>query len=220
MLIGFIMKILMWAGILSVFLVLFIIVIYRPWAINWGATEIEIKRAMPGDKIVANPTFNATRAVTIQAQPEEIWPWIVQIGYQRAGFYSYDRLDNDGIPSSKKIIPEYQSLKIGDKIPVSASTYTEVIDLNPNQSMVLQFQNCGVWTNSTWAWELYKESPECTRLLTRLRVPANNIIFKTALELIEIFMMRKCMLGVKQRAERLATSDEHLISNKGWISSK
>ena len=74
--------------------------VYRPWARTWGTTEEEVLRAMPGDQIVPQPTFEATRAVTIDASPEQIWPWIIQIGYRRAGFCSYDRLDNDGIASA------------------------------------------------------------------------------------------------------------------------
>jgi len=96
--------------------------VYRPWQARWGATSEEVNREMVGDEIVENPTFNATRAVTINAPAKEIWPWIVQIGYLRAGFYSYDRLDNDGIPSAEKLIPEFQNLKAGDVIPLDAET--------------------------------------------------------------------------------------------------
>ncbi|UCC43607.1 MAG: hypothetical protein JSU65_10765, partial [Candidatus Zixiibacteriota bacterium] len=72
---------------------------------------------MAGDELHENPNFNATRAVTINAPPEEIWPWIVQIGYGRAGFYNFDQLDNGGVPSAWRIIPEHQNLKVGDFIP-------------------------------------------------------------------------------------------------------
>ena len=74
--------------------------VIRPWQLRWGATNEEVARAMPGDDVVKRPTFNATRAVTIQARPEEIWPWLVQIGVTRAGWYSYDWLDNLGKPSA------------------------------------------------------------------------------------------------------------------------
>src|SRR5829696_6626118 len=82
----------------------------RPWQLRWGAT---------GDEIVAHPTFNATRALTIEARPEEVWPWIVQIGMTRAGWYSYDLLDNLGRPSARRILPQFQNPKIGDVIPMS-----------------------------------------------------------------------------------------------------
>jgi hypothetical protein len=62
----------------------------RPWQLRWGATDEEVARAMPGDDVVQRATFNATRGVTIQARPEQIWPWLVQMGFNRAGYYSYD----------------------------------------------------------------------------------------------------------------------------------
>ena len=62
--------------------------VYQPWALNWGASTEEISFAMPGDSIISNPTFNATRAVTIDATPEEIWPWIIQMGYRRVADYT------------------------------------------------------------------------------------------------------------------------------------
>jgi hypothetical protein len=87
--------------------------VYRPWQVRWGATDEEVNRSMVGDDIVQNPNFNATRAVTIDAPPEDIWPWITQIGYKKAGFYSHDWLDNDRIPSANKIIPEFPDPKGG-----------------------------------------------------------------------------------------------------------
>ena len=65
--------------------------VIRPWQLRWGATDDELRRAMPGDELVARPTFNATRAVTVQAPASMIWPWIVQIGFGKAGWYSYNR---------------------------------------------------------------------------------------------------------------------------------
>jgi len=91
----------------------------RPWQLRWGATDEELKRPMPGDEIVTRPTFNATRAVTIWARPEEVWPWIVQMGVTRAGWYSYDLLDNLGRPSARRILSQLQNPKIGDVIPMS-----------------------------------------------------------------------------------------------------
>jgi hypothetical protein len=93
---------------------------------------------MPGDEIVKRPTFNATRTVTIQAQPEQIWPWLVQIGHKRAGWYSYDWVDNLGRPSAEHIIPNLQNLKVGDLIPISPDGKMGfwVKALEPNQWML------------------------------------------------------------------------------------
>jgi hypothetical protein len=176
--------------------------VYRPWALGWGSTEEEIARAMPGDEVLGNPAFNATRAVTIEATPEEIWPWIVQIGYRRAGFYSYDALDNDGIPSSDVILPEFQTLRVGDTIPLSRNAHVRVTELEKPTSMVLVFEVSGTWSNATWVWGLYPETASRTRLITRLRVNPTNVRSRLLLDLGEIIMMRKCMLGIKRRAEK------------------
>lgn len=179
---------------------------YRPWALHWGATDEEIARAMPGDDVVAAPTFNATRAVTIDAPPEAIWPWIIQIGYRRAGFYSYDRLDNDGIPSAERILPEYQDLKVGDEVPLSRNSRMKVVVLEPPRAMVWDYPG----DRFSWAWGLYPEGEGRTRLVTRLhmkyvwRVPL--ILGYFMIDVGDFIMMRKCMLGIKRRAEAAATA--------------
>jgi hypothetical protein len=178
--------------------------LYRPWALTWGSTSEEIARPMPGDEVLERPAFNATRAVTIEATPEEIWPWIVQIGYRRAGFYSYDLLDNDGIASSERILTEYQDLDVGDLIPLSNTTNVRVAELEPHRLLVLVFEVEGTWSNATWVWGLYPEDAFQTRLVTRLRADARGIAPRLFLDLGEIIMMRKCMLGIKRRAERKA----------------
>ena len=73
----------------------------RPRAFSWGATGEEAGRPMAGDELCPRPQLNATRAVTIAARPEDIWPWLVQWGWNRAGFYSNDLLDNLGRPSAR-----------------------------------------------------------------------------------------------------------------------
>jgi len=181
--------------------------IYRPWALTWGSTNEEIARPMPGDEVLELPTFNATRAVTIAATPEEIWPWIVQIGYRRAGFYSYDLLDNDGIPSAERILPEYQNLKVNELIPLTETANVRVTELDSQNFMVLVFEVEGTWSNATWVWGLYPEDASHTRLVTRLRADARGVRSRIFLDLGEIIMMRKCMLGIKRRAERGQTID-------------
>jgi hypothetical protein len=110
----------------------------RPWQLRWGATGEEVASAMPGDDVVQHPTFDATRAVTIQARPEQIWPWLVQMGLTRAGWYSYDWLDNLGRPSAQHIIPELQHVAVGDVIPMSpdGKQGMRVKALEPNQWML------------------------------------------------------------------------------------
>jgi len=176
-------------------------VVYRPWALNWGASREEVARVMPGDLIVSYPTFVATRAVTIDAAPAEIWPWIVQMGFGKAGFYSYDRLDNDGIPSADYIISEYQRLEIGDSVPLTARASMTVTIMELESSMLWEYPDGDIKTVFTWVWGLYPLDARRTRLVTRLRYRPEDVRSWVMLNLFEIVMMRKCMLGIKHRAE-------------------
>jgi len=178
--------------------VAFFYLVYRPWQLSWGATADEVARPMAGDGLVTSPTFNATRAVTINAPAEHIWPWIVQIGYKRAGFYSWDILDNDGIPSAERILPEYQNLEIGDPVPLDEEIDAVVVDMEPNEWLLLVFQSD---STVTWAWALYKIDADRTRLVTRLRWRASSVVSQFVLDAFEIIMMRKHLLGIKRRAE-------------------
>jgi hypothetical protein len=176
----------------------------RPWQLRWGATDEEVARAMPGDEVVKTPTFNATRGVTINAPPEEIFPWLVQIGVTRAGWYSYDLLDNLGKPSAQRIIPELQHVAVGDVIPMSpdGKQGLRVKDFAANQWM-LWWDNKG---DSTWYWGLSRLDESQTRLITRVRMRYHwlspMIVTELLVEFTDIVMMRKCMLGIKRRAEQ------------------
>ena len=138
--------------------------VLRPRVLRWGATDQDLERPMPGDEIVASPHFNATRAITINATPEDIWPWLMQMGFGRAGWYSYDLLDNLGRPSSRSIIPQLQSMKVGDRIPMSRWSYLTVKGFESNQWLLWQYQGGG-----TWAWGLYPLDGQRTRLVSRMR---------------------------------------------------
>jgi hypothetical protein len=179
----------------------------RPRVFSWGATRDEATRPMAGDGVCQRPQLNATRAVTIAARPEEVWPWLVQWGWNRAGFYSYDLLDNLGRPSAEEILPQFQQLAVGDWVPMSGKTtpYTafRVTRLEPNKMML--------WEKGggTWLWLLEPAGTGHTRLITRMRgrYRWTRPTILTELILMEIgdpIMMRKCLLGIKRRAERLA----------------
>src|SRR5687768_3821664 len=91
----------------------------RRWMSRWGATASDLKRVMAGDALLPDPMYSGTMAVTINALPEHIWPWLVQIGYRRGGLYSYDWLDRLfgylDRPSAERILPEWQHLAVGDE---------------------------------------------------------------------------------------------------------
>ena len=178
----------------------------RPWQLRWGATDEEVARSMPGDDVVKHPTFNATRGVTINARPKDIFPWLAQIGIKRAGWYSYDWIDNLGKPSAQRIIPELQRLEVGDLIPMSPNGKMGlwVKDLELNR-WLLWWDKKG---NTTWYWGLYPLDESHTRLITRVRMRYHwlspSIFFCLLLDVGDIVMMRQCMLGVKRRAEVIA----------------
>lgn len=176
----------------------------RPWQLTWGATAEEVGRALPGDDLVPRPMFDATRAITINAPPERVWPWLVQVGVTRAGWYSYDLLDNLGRASAHHIIPELQHLEPGDVVPMSPDGRQgiEVLTVEAPTSMV--------WSSpreTSWTWQLDPLPHGSTRLITRIRsrmrATPRSIAFYVVVELADIWMIRKMLLNVRERAERL-----------------
>ena len=118
----------------------------RPWHLRWGATDKEVQRPMPGDDQVPHPFVTATRAVTIDAPPEQVWPWLVQMGYRRAGWYAFERFDNDNIPSAEEIIPALQHLDIGQVIGEEGFA---VQAIEPNRLLLLAFH----YPKTEWVWK-------------------------------------------------------------------
>jgi hypothetical protein len=175
----------------------------RPRHIRWGATDEEVERPMPGDEVVERPTFVATRAVTIEATSEEVWPWLVQIGSGRAGFYSYDWIDNAGRPNAREIIPELQHVDVGDLVGMLPGTEVGmwVKGFEANRCMLWWDRN----GDATWAWGLCPQGERHTRLISRLCVryawTSPMIIYYLIQDVGEIVVMRKCMVGIKERAE-------------------
>lgn len=138
----------------------------RPWQLTWGATPQEVARLLPGDELVTRPTFNATRAITIAATPEQIWPWLVQVGANpgRLVFLRHPR--QLGRTSAHQIIPNVQNLEVGDVIPMSpdGKQGMRVHALDPPHSMIW-----GTPGDTTWTWQLDANSDGSTRLITRVR---------------------------------------------------
>jgi hypothetical protein len=189
--------------------------LFRRWHMRWGATDAEVAAPMPGDDIVPRAQFNATRAITIQAPPEVVWPWIAQLGYGRGGFYTYDLVDNAGERSADRIVEEYQDIKVGDQIPMFHESHGLAIayrvdSLQTNESMTWVHQpHEGERPDSTWSWRLTRLSAGRTRLVTRMkqdyrwetpRLAAFNLIL---MEFGDFAMERRMLKGIKTRAERL-----------------
>ncbi|MGY1703295.1 hypothetical protein ACI79C_01880 [Geodermatophilus sp. SYSU D00697] len=173
----------------------------RPWHRRWGATRAEVAAPMPGDEVFPRAQLRATRAITIAARPGEVWPWLVQVGCLRAGWYADDLLDNLGRPSARRIVPELQDLAVGSWLPMAprpTAGTSFVIDSFQTPEWML-------WRtpSSTWAWRLLPLPGGRTRLVARLRFaydwrhPAGIVL----LELGDWPMMRRMLRGIRERAE-------------------
>jgi hypothetical protein len=179
----------------------------RRWHQRWGATDPEIAAQMPGDNLLKSAAFQATRAITISATPPEVFPWLLQVGFGRAGFYSYDLLDNLGRPSAREILPQFQSARVGD---VAAPMAKPSNEKNSFRISLLDPPTSLVWSkrDSTWAWCLTPTEDNSTRLVTRLRARYELTPFLPVtlllMELGDYPMMRKMLLGLRQRAEATA----------------
>jgi proline iminopeptidase len=112
----------------------------RPWILRWGASDEEVKRPYPGADLIPGGQRGATMAMTIDAPPSQVWPWLVQMGCDRAGWYSWDRLDNGGAPSTQRIHPEWQNLAVGDHLASTPSgrVWFEVAALDPERFLGLR----------------------------------------------------------------------------------
>jgi hypothetical protein len=133
--------------------------LYRHWHIRWGATDAEVRAAMAGDRIVPAAPFSATRAITIAALPGRVWPWIVQMGYGRAGFYTYDLVDNGGYPSADDVLEQYQDFAVGDWAFNMNSLFGKELPLDESNAFRVSGFEIGQWLlwekpDSTWSWLL------------------------------------------------------------------
>ena len=110
--------------------------VVRPRLRSWGVDPTEAELALPGDDLVAEPTAIETRGITIDAAPSAVWPWLAQMGYERAGWYSYDAIDNKGA-SSDRIIPEFQQLTPGEIMPTHPGGGFRIDVVQPEKALVL-----------------------------------------------------------------------------------
>ena len=185
--------------------------LYRHWHMRWGATDGEVRASMPGDELVPKASFNATRAITIQAPPERVWPWIVQMGYRRAGFYTYDIADNAGYPSADRILDEYQHLDVGDWTFNMNSMFGIELPINDFDAFKVKAFKRYEWLlwekpDSTWSWALKASVDGQTRLILRIRAHPANFFWTLFMEFGDPPMARRMLKGIKSRAERLAAA--------------
>jgi hypothetical protein len=183
-------------------------------------TPDEVGRPLPGDELIAQPIGALVHAVTIHRPPSEVWPWLAQMGAgSRAGWYSYDLLDNGGRPSSERIVPELQQLSIGmifPALPGMTDGFT-LLAFERDRFLILGWRPPKGPLLMTWAFVLHQLEDQATRLIVRARAgPGYQFrglpwwLGKRAATFVHFIMQRKQLLGVARRTE--AASEASLRS--------
>jgi hypothetical protein len=194
----------------------------RRWYRHWGATPAERSAPMPGDDLLPEPKLQSTRAVTICAPCEQVWPWLAQVGQGRGGLYSYDVLEDligCDIHSADAILPEHQDLGAGDLIRMGPDGYPcyRVASLDPGRSLVLLGADpsthevptppiAAAQLGSSWQWQLLPVGEHTCRLLVRQQntYPPAQAVLWHLVEPISFVMERAMLLGIRDRVEARA----------------
>ena len=196
--------------------------ILRPWYNSWGASDAEAAGPLAGDELVPEPRMGYTRAITIKAPAERVWPWLAQMGQGRGGLYSYDGLENLAgcdIHSVDRILPELQHPQVGELIRLGPQGYPcfAVASIEGNRALVLisadpktgqpvkyEQQKDKGFSIATWQFILQPAGENGTRLLVRQRLDFSSDLgwIWRLTEPIGFVMERKMMLGIHRRAER------------------
>ncbi|MFA1542692.1 hypothetical protein [Actinomadura monticuli] len=195
----------------------------RPRLLRWGATREEASTSYPGDDLIQGATAQSTMAVSLPAPPEEVWPWLVQMGCERAGWYSWDLLDNRGRRSSGEIVPEWQDVTVGTRLPAvpSGALYFVVELLDPARTLVLRsdlelpsgrpFDPRGpvpeAYTDGIWAFHLRPLPDGGTRLIVRTRgrgepAAADRLMARLFGEPAHFIMQHRQFRNLRRRVRR------------------
>ncbi|HTO97750.1 MAG TPA: SRPBCC family protein [Myxococcales bacterium] len=159
---------------------------------TWGSTGEEVKRKLPGDELLPEPALQSTRAISIAAEPKEVWRWIAQMGRNRGGMYSYRVLET---PDAHGVIPVFQNIAPGDTILGAARTW-RVVEVEFARHLVL---TTGI---STWTFVLEPlDEARGTRLIVRSRLPAEGIIWKRIIDPGSFVFERRMLMGLREHAE-------------------
>jgi len=184
--------------------------------LQWGTSDDEMGVVLPGDDLVPTPSLSATRSATIATTSAQVWPWIAQLGQGRGGFYSYDRLSNlvgADIHSASTVLAEFQHPAIGDDIKLAPEVALRVALVEPDRALVLRG---GIPLGEmrppyvfTWAFVLRDLPDGSTRLIVRERYTYTNrwaAMLVEPTEVVSFVMTRRMLHGIKDRAERTATT--------------
>ena len=183
---------------------------------SWGLIPEETTRTLPGDEVIPTAFGGETRAITIEAPPATVWPWLVQLGYGRGGWYTYDSMDSG--PSAREILPDFQVLAEGDLVPMNPVGGLVVRRLDPGQALVLYIDSDMAREQSgekpqvefaaTWAFVLDELPGNRTRLIERIRFRFGETDKPWIRHTLPVMgfgvfvMLRKQLEGIKERAER------------------
>ncbi|MDR0627456.1 MAG: hypothetical protein LBG11_09425 [Bifidobacteriaceae bacterium] len=191
------------------------------WQRRWGATQAEQQRALPGDQLVPQPDLSATRAIGIEAPPSAVWPWLVQMGSDRGGFYNYDwlgRLVGAETRSAESINPNWQDLAQGDLVRITEKLALRVALIEPEKALVLAADHSDSFPTEldySWAFILEPEGPTGSRLVVRERYAWRSALEGLAVRAVEwlgFLMSRRTLQNIRRRAQDawLATLDHSL----------
>jgi hypothetical protein len=185
------------------------VALLRARSLRWGATDEELNIALPGDELVPDADLTATRAVTVEAGADAVWPWIAQLGQGRGGFYSYDFLENLAgldIHSAERVVPEWQAIEVGDEVKFHPEGGMTAAVVEPGRVLVLRGGMPGTPPfDFAWAFVVRGQPDGTTRLVAReryryLRWWAPLLV--EPVEFISLVMSRRMLRGIKERAER------------------
>jgi hypothetical protein len=188
----------------------------RRWQLTWGATAAEAAAPLPGDEQVPATDLVATRAITVRATVERVWPWIAQLGQGRGGLYSYDRLENlvgCEIHSAEHIEPAWQHPQVGDPFRLHPEIALDVVVVDPGHALVVRGGVPAAGTagsppyDFSWAFVVREDGPARSRLLVRERYRYTQWWAPALVEpvaVISFVMTHKMLRGIRQRAERIA----------------
>lgn len=196
-------------GIILAILLLIILLVrlFTPWMDRWGTSAQERAAAFPGDDLVKSPVKVINHAVTIHAPPEKIYPWLLQIGADKSGMYSYtwlERLVGCKMARDETLHPEWQNLKEGDLMKMCAGDFAPppyiVAKVLPNQALIFGHKDQETWAES-WQFVLLPQSDGTTRLVTRTSTTMTGCMWDI-FNRVAFVMERKMLLTLKSLAER------------------